>query len=132
MKQKDLLKAYASAKYLNQQRLSDVSAAKKIYQLMTKLQPSLDFQIQEEQKIYDSHPDYSPELNGCRIPENATSEEKARLTQEVKEVGEALKALNETECDPIDFEKFVFDCEKNKISISGEDIGNLESFIEFI
>lgn len=132
MTQRDILNAYVSARYLNQQRLSDVSIAKKIYQLMQKLQPSLDFQIQEEQKIYGAHPDYSPELRGCPIPEVCTSERRAELTKEAEEVSAALKALNETKVDPIDFEKFEFDCEKNKISISGEDIGNLEPFIEFI
>lgn len=132
MKQKDLINAFVSAKYLNQQRLSDVSTAKKIYQLMTKLQPSLDFQLQEEQKIYEEHSSYSPEMGGCPIPANATPEERAKLIQEAKEVGLALKKINETEVDPIEFEKFEFDCEKNSISISGEDIGNLEPFIDFI
>lgn len=132
MKQKDLINAYVSAKYLNQQRLSDVSTAKKVYQLMTKLQPSIDFQIQEEQKIYDANPDYSPELNGCAIPASASPEEREKYIQETKNVSNAFKKLSETEVDPIEFEKFTFDCEKNPVSLSGEDIGNLEPFIEFI
>ena len=132
MTQKDIVNAFFSARYLNQQRLSDVSTAKKIYQLMKKLQPSLDFQMQEEQKIYDAHPDYSPELNGCQLPADCTPERRAELTKEAKDVSDALKALNETEVEPIDFKKFQFDCAKNSIPISGEDIGNLEPFIEFI
>ena len=130
IKQNIAMKAYVSVKDLNQQKLSSGKVAKQVYELTNKLKPAYDFQIQEEQKIYASHPDFDPSIGGIRL-ENKTDEEKKLATENIKKIDTELKDLANVDFE-IDFEKFDFDLAQNSVRISGEDIGNLDMFINFI
>lgn len=129
MKQGQVMKAYVSLRDLNQQKLSSGKLAKNIFDLMTTLQKSYDFQVQEEQKICDAHPRYDPSLRG--IPINGDTEHRDEIIQEVKSIDKEFKDLSELEVD-VEFKPFDFDLEKENVSLSGEDIGNLSPFINFI
>ena len=130
IKQNIAMKAYVSVKDLNQQKLSSGKVAKQVYELTNTLKPAYDFQIQEEQKIYASHPDFDPSIGGIRL-ENKTDEEKKLATENIKKIDTELKDLANVDFE-IDFEKFDFDLAQNSVRISGEDIGNLDMFINFI
>lgn len=128
MKQGEAIKAYKSAIYLNQQKLSG-SMAKKVFLLTKALQPVWDFQVQEEDKIFADHPMYDPSINGIRMPDDP--EEKKKAILEVEQINKELKVIGEVDSD-VEFEKFDFDLSAEQIKLSGEDIGNLGPFINFI
>lgn len=128
MKQRELVRAYNSLSDINKCKLNDGKLAMNIFSLMSKLQPSIDFQIQEEEKIFSEHPNFNPQFGGVVIKEGVSQED---ASKEAKNVSEELKKLGEIEVD-FEFEPFDLDLERNNIPISGEDIGNLKSFIHFI
>ena len=130
MKQSDAVKAYVSAVELNKQRLSG-SIANKIFKLVNALQPCWDFQIQEEEKIFKEHPFVDPKLGIC-LAEDASEDERVKASLEMKSVNESLRSLSEIEIEPIEFESFTIDLEQENIKLSGEDIGRLKDFINFV
>lgn len=130
-KQNDIIKAYKSAIYLNQQKFSSGKIAKKIYELVTKLKPTYDFQLQEEQKLFDAHPNFDIRNGIMKIinPNDENEIEKAK--KEAKEIEKELSDLSDLDVD-LDFDIFDIDLEITpELKISGEDIGNLEKFINF-
>lgn len=129
MKQSEAMKAYKSLQFLNQQKLSG-QTAKKVFLLWKALQPAWDFQLQEEEKLFNAHPMYDPEINGIKISEN-DPEEKKKAMEEVKQINKELKDIADLDCE-VEFEKFDFDLSKENVKLSGEDIGNLDHFINFI
>lgn len=130
MTQNQAIRAYISAMDLNRQKMNNCQTAIKIYQLLEKLRPYWDFQLQEEEKIYSAHPDYDPQTSSCALKEE-TDEEIERCSAEVKAVSAALKELSVIEVDDIDFEPIRIDTSKESLKISGEDIGNLKGFVIF-
>lgn len=128
MIQRDAVKAYNSIKILNHEKLSG-QTAKKVFLLFKALQPIYDFQFQEEEKVLTSHPMYDPQMMGVKLPDGP--EEKKKALAELDKINAELKAIGDLECE-VKFEKFDFDLSKENIKLSGEDIGNLEEFINFI
>lgn len=129
MKQGEAVRAYKSLVDLNKQKLSSGILARKVFLLLKALQTAWDFQIQEEQKVFDSHPIYDPSVNGVKLPKEEPARSEALA--EANAINEELRKIDDMDVD-IEFEKFDFDLNKESIQISGEDIGNLESFINFI
>lgn len=130
IKQLEAMKAYQSINDLNKQKLSSGKLAKQVYDLSSKLKSTFDFQIQEEQKIYNDHPEFDPTIGGIRL-EGKSIEERKQYAEEIKQIDKELRELAELDVE-IDFEPFEFNLEANNVKISGEDIGNLEKFINFI
>ena len=132
IKQNEAVKAYKSLQDLNRIKLSSGKLAKQIYDLFTKLQKAYSFQVQEEQKIFDSHPNFDPQIGGIHLTDD--KEQRANAITETKQIEKELDDLGN-----LDFEVDGFgspieinlDAEPN-IKLSGEDIGNLEKFINFI
>lgn len=129
MKQRELVRAYNSLNEINRCRLTDGKLAMQIYKLKSKLQPIFDFQIQEEEKIFNEHPNFDPRLNGVVIGKDGVNRDEA--LNEAKIVSEELKKLADIDVD-FEFEPFDFDLNAHNVPISGEDIENLNSFINFI
>ena len=130
IKQSEAMKAYQSVNDLNKQKLSSGKLAKQVYDLSSKLKSAFDFQIQEEQKIYNDHPEFDPTIGGIRL-EGKSNEERKQCAEEIKQIDKELRELSELDFE-IDFEPFDFSLEANNVKISGEDIGNLEKFINFV
>lgn len=128
MKQGEAIRAYNAVSVLNKQRLSG-PVAKNIFMLYKALQPAWEFQCQEEEKVLSSHPAYDPSINGLALPPD--EEGQAKVNAEVQQINQELKVIEDTDFE-IEFEKFDFDLNKDRIQITGEDIGNLEPFINFI
>ena len=133
VKQSEAVKAWKSIRALNGQSLRSAKLAKKIYELSLKLQKAYDFQTQEEQKIFEAHPEFNPAIGGIPL-NNKTEEERKIAKEEVKEVGDALKELGELDFDMDDYKPFNIDLDQYEgiIQLSGEDIGNLQKFINFV
>ncbi len=130
-KQNDIIKAYKSAVYLNQQKFSSGKIAKKIYELVTKLKPTYDFQLQEEQKLFDMHPNFDIRNGIMKIMNPNDENEIEQAKKEAKEIEKELSDLSDLDVD-LDFNLFDIDLEITpELKISGEDIGNLEKFINF-
>ena len=129
MKQGEAIRAYKSAMDLNRQKLSSGVLARKFFLLTKALQPAWDFQLQEERKIFSEHPLYDNAVNGVHIPKEEPGRTEA--LNETQKIRDELKAIEELDFD-IEFERFDMDLESENIQISGEDIGNLEPFINFI
>lgn len=130
MTQRDQVRAYIAASKLNRLTLP-ISIAKKVFTLVDRLQPSWDFQAQEEKKIYDAHPMYNPEIGGC-IPEDDSLEARHKAEQEARLVVEALKQLAETEVEQFEFEPIEISEElQDRIELSGEEVGYLKPYITF-
>lgn len=132
IKQTEAVKAYQSLKDLNKQKLSSGKLAKQIYDLTAKLKSAYDFQVQEEQKIFELHPDFDPIVGGIRL-DGKTDEEKAIASEEIKTMNRELESISDLDFELEDYEPFElkFDSEPD-LKISGEDIGNLEKLIKFI
>ena len=130
MTQNEVVKAYLAAKRLNSQPFPGQTAMK-IFMLVKKLQPTIDFQIQEENKIWAKYPDFVPELNGCRTTGSSKEEiDKARSI--AKAVDDELTQLGNLEVSDLNIEPFsITENELASIQISGEDIGYLMPFISF-
>ena len=129
MTQNEAVLAYLSAKDLNQQKLSSGKLAKKVFELKQKLQSAWDFQVQEEAKIYEAHPAITPGVSEVQL--NGDPEKRQELIREVNMINSDLKKLGELEVD-IDFEPFDFNLDFENVSLSGEDIGRLSKFVNFI
>ena len=130
IKQSEAMKAYRSISDLNKQKLSSGKLAKQVYDLSSKLRSAYDFQVQEEEKIYKLHPEFDPMVGGIRL-EGKSDEERLKSAEEIKQIDKELKELSELDFE-IDFKPFDFDSEANSVKISGEDIGNLKLFVNFI
>lgn len=130
MTQNEVVKAYLAAKRLNSQPFPGQTAMK-IFMLVKKLQPTIDFQIQEENKIWAKYPDFIPELNGCRTT-GSSKEEINKATSIAKAVDDELTKLGNLEVSDLNIEPFsITENELANIQISGEDIGYLMPFISF-
>lgn len=131
VKQGVIVKAYKSAIDLNKQKISSGKIAKKIYELVNKLKPTYEFQLQEEEKIFEAHPNFDIRIGGIRIMNQNDPIEKEQANSEAKEIEKELNGLSNLDVD-LDFDIFDIDLEAiPDLKISGEDIGNLESFINF-
>lgn len=130
MTQNEVVKAYLAAKRLNSQPFPGQTAMK-IFMLVKKLQPTIDFQIQEENKIWAKYPDFVPELNGCRTT-GSSKEEIQKAKSIAKAVDDELTQLGNLEVSDLNIETFsISENELANIQISGEDIGYLMPFISF-
>jgi len=130
MTQNEVVKAYLAAKRLNSQPFPGQTAMK-IFMLVKKLQPTIDFQIQEENKIWAKYPDFVPELNGCRTT-GSSKEEIDKAKSIAKAVDNELTQLGNLEVSDLNIETFsISENELANIQISGEDIGYLMPFISF-
>ena len=131
VKQGAIVKAYKSAMDLNKQKISSGKIAKQIYELVNKLKPTYDFQLQEEEKIFEEHPNFDIRIGGIRIMNQNDPIEKQQANSEAKEIEKELNDLSNLDVD-LDFDIFDIDLEIiPDLKISGEDIGNLEGFINF-
>ena len=132
IKQSEAVKAYRSLQDLNRQKMSS-NDAKQIYSLFKKLQEAFEFQTQEERKIFAEHPNFDIQLGGIRLDNKKTEEEKAAVTEELKDIEKELKALSDLdfEISDLDFPIDIFLDNESNLKISGEDIGNLEKLINF-
>ena len=127
--QSKAIKAYLSARKLNSQDVSP-KLAKTIFELFRALQPVWDFQAQEERKIFDKHPNADVLSGSMKIqdPDNPQSIEDA--IKELSQLNEELKELGEVETS-VDFKKLKINVSNENLKFSGEDIANLEPFVEF-
>ena len=130
MTQIEVVRAYFAAKRLNAQPFPGQTAMK-IFMLVKKLQPTVDFQIQEENKILAKYPSFDPIQNGCKT-DDLSKEGIAKATEIVKAVNDELNALGKIEVTDLKIEPFtISESELEAIKISGEDIGDLSPFITF-
>ena len=130
MTQAEVVRAYIAAKKLNTQPFPG-QTAKKIFMLVRTLQPYMDFQVQEEEKILAKYPDFDPIQNGCKT-KDFSQEGIAKATEIAKAVNAEAKKLGDLEITDLKFEHFsISEAEQENIKISGEDIGILEPFITF-
>lgn len=131
MKQKEAVKAYLAVRDLNQQKVSSVKLAKQIFDLYQILQKYWDFQGQEEIKINERYPDIDfaqGKINMNEIP----AEKRQELIEKVNQINAELRELGETEIDDLKFEKIIIELDREpNLMMSGDDIGALQSFIEF-
>lgn len=131
MTQFEAVKAYISLKALNSQRTSG-KIAKKIFDLMTLLKPSWDFQVQEENKVYEKYPMLDPKT--MTIDLGKTPEERNERTKMAVEIKKAFDDFGGTEFvlpENLDQYKFHIDLDSENLKLSGEDIANLAPFITF-
>lgn len=130
MKQQDLVKAYIAVRELNKQPLS-AHVARKIFDLGEKLRPAWDFQVQEEEKIYERYPDYNPESKGFIADSNSESSKAVALAK-AEAMGNDFQQIADLDAEPIDFEPFTIQTSlESGLKISGEHIGYLKPFITF-
>ena len=125
IKQRDAVKAYQALKKLNSQETSG-SIALKIFNTMNKLQSMFDFQIQEERKILEKHPQFNPVEGKIKI-ENGDQE---AAIAELKAIDDEFGKLASIEND-VDIESFVINTNAESIKISGDDIKALDGIVEF-
>lgn len=128
MTNSEAVNAYLSLRELNQHKFNDGKIAMKIFELFTKLQSAYDFRVQEELKIQQAHPNFNPITGRMRIKEDGSNQKE--MLEELKKVEEEFKKLSDLETD-IDFKPFEIDLSNENLPISGQDIGNLKSFITF-
>lgn len=132
IKQSEAIKAFRSIRDLNCQKMPSGKLAKQVYELYTKLKPAYDFQVQEEQKIYIDHPEFDPSIGGISL-KGKTPEEKQKAIEEAKAIDNELQELSDLDFELDYDERFTIDLDKiPSVQFSGEDIGNLEKFINFI
>lgn len=126
MKQKDAIKAYLSARKLNIQDASPKNA-KVFFELMQALQPTWDFQVQEERKVFAKHPNFDPMSKTIKME---GEHDKNAVTSELKEIDTELSDIGNVES-TIDFAKRTINVGNENFKLSGEDYANLEQFLDF-
>ena len=129
MTQEKCVKAYRALGKLMTQNLT-LPMAVKVFNMHRDLQKAWDFQLSEERKIIERHPNVDPATGSVQYKpddEKTMNERLAELDSFTKEINEL--GLMEQE---IKIEPFSLDTDKEDIKIAGADIGNLQGFINFI
>ena len=127
MKQSKCVQAYkALLKIMNQD--TSLPTARKVFELSRKLQPAWEFQLNEERKIFERHPDIDPS-NGSVTYETGNKEQEEKMLNELNDFDKEMKELGDME-QTIEAEPFVIFEEEN-IKIAGKDIQSLEDLITF-
>lgn len=129
MTQEKCVKAYRALDKLMTQNLT-LPMAVKVFNMRQDLKKVWEFQLSEERKIIERHPNVDPASGTVEYPlddEKLMDERVAELDSFVKEI----KELGLMEQD-IKIEPFVLVTGNEDIKIAGSDIENLQGFVEFI
>lgn len=118
MKQKKIVGAYKALASLSRQKMP-LREARKIFNLRAKLQPSIDFQAEEERKLLEEM-GLTLEFGG--LVHFKDEKQQAAYFQRVAEIGEMEE---ETEAEPITLPAL------DHIQISAEELEALDGFVEF-
>lgn len=128
--QKDGMRAYKALGKLMNEALN-LHTAKKVFDMHAKLQPIWDFQMNEERKILDRHPNVDPVTASVTYNENDEETKNARI-KELSSFDKELDALGAIEHPEIEIERIVIHMNDEPfIKITGNDIKALQGFVEF-
>ena len=129
MTQEKCVKAYRALGKLMTQNLT-LPMAVKVFNMHRDLQKVWDFQLSEEKKIIERHPNVDPATTSVQYDsddEKTKDERLAELDSFIKELNELGLMEQEVKIEP-----FSLDTDREDIKIAGADIGNLQGFINFI
>lgn len=130
MKQGNGMKAYKALGKLMNETLN-LQTAKKVFDMHVKLQKIWDFQLNEERKILERHPNVDPMTASVQYREDDLEMKKARLA-ELDSFTKELDALSAIEHDDIVVEPIVIYIDAEPpIKMAGNDIKALEGFVTF-
>ena len=123
-------KIVAACKALDKLLVQDVTlpTARKLFDLRRKFQDAWDFQVQEEQKIANRHPDVDPVRMCVQYP-TGNKEAEEKLLAELKSYEDEMTALLEMDF-AVTVEPLTIHDSEN-IKIAGKDIGALEGIVTF-
>lgn len=127
MKQSQCVQAYIALSKIMEQDTS-LLTARKVFSMVHLLQPSWDFQGQQERKIIERHPDVDPRNSSVTCPTD-NKEEADRLLAELDSYTKELEELGQMEQN-LKIEPFSIPLSEN-IKIAGKDIKALEGFVTF-
>ena len=127
MKQGKIVAAY---KALHKLMMQDVPLplARRLFGMVRTFQDAWDFQVQEEQKIANRHPDVDP-IRMCVQYPSGDKEAEEKLLKELKSYEDEMTALMEMDfavtVDPLTIH------DSENIKIAGKDIAALEGIVIF-
>ena len=127
MKQIQCVQAYMALSKIMEQDTS-LLTARKVFGMVHLLQSSWDFQVQQERKIMERHPDVDPRTSSVTCPTD-NKEEADRLLAELDSYTKELEELGQMEQN-LKIEPFSIPLSEN-IKIAGKDIKALEGFVTF-
>lgn len=127
VKQKEAIKAYKVFQKLNNQETSGAIALR-IFKAMNALQSAWDFQLQEERKIFERHPNFDPSTGSISLKDKEIEEQEA--VDELKAIDNELSEIANIDTD-VDFEPFTISLDFESLKLSGQDIKNLSGFVDF-
>lgn len=129
LKQGTIVRAYKALDKIMQQNTT-LPISKKAFDMQRKMQPAWDFQVNEERKIAERHPDVNPANMCIQVPDSDSEEEKARKIKELDSFEKEMLALCDMETD-LEFEPFTISISRESIKMAGNDIKALMGFVEF-
>ncbi len=116
-----ILNAYMPLKELYKQRLR-AATSRKLYDMIRAIQPTIDFQIEQEQQFLEQHPPKGQE-NGAYVFNSA--EEANAFRTRISELTSLETELN--------VDKLVIDTSKEPdFEISGEDIEKISPLVDIV
>lgn len=127
MKQSKCVQAYKAILKIMAQDTS-LPTARKVFKLSKKLQDAWEFQINEERKIFERHPDVDPDTGSVSYPTGDKELEK-KMLDELNDFDKEMKELGDMD-QTVEAEPFTISEEEN-IKIAGKDIQALEDLITF-
>lgn len=119
MKQGKIIAAHQALMNLNRQQLS-LSSAYNIHKMMKQTQKAWDFQVEQEQKLFEK---YQPKSEKNGSLEFATKEDEKEFTEYLKELS---NMESDVEIMPISIRL------AENVKISPSDIEALGGFVEFV
>lgn len=129
MTQEKCVRAYKALEKLMVQNLT-LPMAVKVFNMHRDLQKAWDFQLSEERKIIERHPNVDPVTATVKYEpddEKTMDERLAELDSFVTELGELGHMEQEIEIHP-----FSLVADEEIIKIAGTDIRDLQGFVSFI
>ena len=123
MKQSDIIAAYKAADELCKQKIKSPKVANVFYIVKNLLKPQYDFQVEREKAVFDKY-QFTQTEDGLKF------ETQELADQFAAEYSEEIKQLSEMDVD-LDFKKQTVNLSE-QFEISGDDIGALSPFINFV
>lgn len=128
MKQGKIIQAYKALDGIMAQRVT-LPVAKSIFDMQRKMQNAWDFQIQEENKIAERHPNVNPREGSVKYDQSNEEDKKEKLAELdsfIRELTELADMDTALEIEPI-----VIHISMENIKMSGNDIKALNGFVNF-
>lgn len=130
MTQEKCVKAYKALEKLMGQNLT-LQAAVKVFNMYDKLQRTWTFQLNEEKKILERHPNVKTDTGFGAVNYDPNDKETEKtLLAELDSFTKEIKALGLVE-QAIEIEPFDLFTEAEDIKMTGTEIQNLQGFINF-